>query len=125
MTEYYNINFGDFDLDVVISLDDIKTGTNKKKLIRDELRYSLKIYHYTISTNGYTPNDIKDIYGVDPINDSWDHVISTVWDCDKPKYTAKSIRKLPSCEGCRFDAPGQKDHMYVGGCLYDPEGPYF
>jgi hypothetical protein len=125
MTEQYIINFGDFDLNITISLTDVKSDTNRKKLVRDELRSCLKTYHYINSTKDFTPNDIKDIYGVDPNNDTWDHVISTVWDFDRPNYKARSIKKLPNCNGCILKSPEQKDHMYVGGCMHDPEGPYF
>ncbi len=36
----------------------------------------------------------------------------------EPNKTIKSIKKLPSCEGCRYEYLGQRDHMNIGGCLY-------
>lgn len=125
MTEYYRIDFGSFELDIVISLDEITSSVSKRDLIKDQLRYSLKTYHYSVATKEYNARDIYDIYGIDTKLDSWDHVISTVWDYDRPIYKARNITKLPTCEGCRINAPGQDDHMQVGGCLYDPENPYY
>jgi hypothetical protein len=29
-----------------------------------------------------------------------------------------SIKIEKKCLGCRYDRPGQRDHMEVGGCLY-------
>lgn len=120
MTEHYRIDFGDFNIDIAILTDDISPGITRKDLIRAELRSALKTHHYMSATSGYTIEDIHDIYGIDP-SDSWDNIVSTIWDFDQPKYKAKSIKKLPSCEGCRYNAPGQKDHMQIGGCLYDPD----
>ena len=125
MTEHYRINFGTFNIDIAILINEISPDITKKDLIRNELRTALKTYHYTDATKDYTSRDIQDIYGIDTSNDSWDHIISTVWDFDKPRYKAKSIKKLPACEGCRYNAPEQRDHMRVGGCLYDPENPYY
>lgn len=124
MTEYYRINFGTFDLDIAISINDLTKGVTKKDLIRTELRSALKTYHYINSTLEYTQQDIIDIYSVDPRIDSWDNVVSTIWDYDRPKYKAKNIKKLPNCEGCRYNASGLKDHMQIGGCSYDPDNPY-
>lgn len=121
MNEYYRINFGTFNIDICICLEELSDTITKKQLIKNELRYSIKTYHYTHATKDYNNEDIIDIYGIDPKNTSWDNLISTVWDYDKPSYKSVSIVKLPSCEGCRLNSLSQYDHMDIGGCLYDPE----
>lgn len=38
-------------------------------------------------------------------------------------YTIK-IESASSCEACRLNEPGQKAHMYEGGCMYNPESDW-
>ena len=124
MLEYYRIDFGNFNIDIVISLDNTNPARSKKNLIRDELRKGLKNYHTDYISVIHSDNEIEDIYGIDLDHDEWDDIINKVWSIDKPTYTARHIKKLPTCEGCRLNGSGQKDHMDEGGCLYDPENPY-
>ena len=46
-----------------------------------------------------------------------DHVSNEM----KKYHAAKilSVEKIVTCQGCLYDASGQKDHMDEGGCLYD------
>ena len=124
MLEYYRINFRNFNIDVVISLDDTNTARSKKDLIRNELRKGLKSHHTDIIRELHSEDDIEYIYGIDLKHDEWDYIINKMWSIDKPTYTARSIKKLPTCEGCRLNGSGQRDHMDEGGCLCDPENPY-
>lgn len=123
MLEYYCIDFLNFNIYVVISLDDINPARSKKDLIRNELRTCLKSHHTDIIRELHSDDEIEEIYNIDPDIDEWDDIINKVWSIDKPTYTARSIKKLPTCEGCRLNTLGQKDHMDEDGCLYDPENP--
>lgn len=124
MELYYRIDFGDFELDVSLFSDIELSGVERKKLFKEELSIRLKDHHYNITTETYKDSEIERIYGLDLENDEWDHITNTIWDHDQPTYVAYGVTKLPYCEGCRLDAPGQRDHMDVGGCLYDPENPW-
>jgi len=120
MSEYYSINFEGFNIDIGISLSDLGPDRSKKDLIKDEVRNDIKNYYFDIVRELHYEEAIEDMYGVDLENDEWDDIISKVWVKDKPIYTAVSIKKLPTCEGCRLETSRQRDHMSEGGCLYEP-----
>lgn len=44
---------------------------------------------------------------------------------DRDIYQVLSVKRISTCWGCRAECMGQRDHMDVGGCLYDPENPYY
>lgn len=56
-----------------------------------------------------------DIYnGYNIINE----VKTKIKSLETPPYDIKIINiYVISCQGCKFDAPGQLDHMGIGGCL--------
>ena len=48
---------------------------------------------------------------------------STETTSDEESDSYKKV-KMESCWGCQNDAPDQRSHMDMGGCLYDPNNPY-
>ena len=126
---YYRVTFEDFDLDISfdprsnhenITLDKDINLDNKD--ILNTILTELKQYHYYAIRNKYTDDEMEQVYNVDMGSDNmdWDDIVNIVWNHDNPTYTPLSIKKLSSCEGCRMEAPGQMDHMDIGGCMYDP-----
>jgi len=55
-------------------------------------------------------------------NDKYENVKSHTLEMIKAKYSLSLIEIAPACYGCRYDRPGQRDHMECStGCLHNPD----
>lgn len=133
--DYYRVIFPNFSIDIMIDTVVDNNPINDNLLndnnLMNEIETKIKEYHFR--TVCYEHDYISDIsqennllekYGIkneDLDNGDWKTMVNTVWLQDNPveKYKVISVKKLPSCEGCRYDAHAQKDHMEEGGCLYN------
>lgn len=105
--------------DIILPYNPNKESNDKYKII---LKYKIKEYlydHYAnIVINSFDSNiTLKDKYNIDDVF-NWEEVTKKIWEKDRPKYKAISVVEVPVCEGCRYNAQGQRDHMDINGCLY-------
>lgn len=112
---YYRATFDDFDFDFCISFKKGTSPNKKKRKICKAIKVRLKCVHYHRVRDRYGEDYMLNKYDLDP---NQPDSIDKVWTVDKPKYHLNDLVKLPECEGCRLEAPGQRDHMEPGGCLY-------
>jgi len=120
MTEYFQVDLGDLQIDISISSSDNNHGKiniNKEEIIKMKVKEQLKTSHYWLITSSLSNNDIIDIYGVDPLTDGFDKAIDMVWRKSNPKYKILNVTSIPVCEGCRYNEPNQLSHMGEHGCL--------
>ena len=119
MTLYYRVTFDDFELDINIQTHKTKTMA---ELIKRELNRAVTNYLYYEITKYYEEYEIEDMFDVDFDNQEFSYIMKQVVKKyrlnNNQKYKARNIKRLPACEGCRINAPGQNAHMDIGGCLY-------
>jgi hypothetical protein len=118
MYEFYRVKFEDFSLDIIIDLDKEMTST-KNKLIRLQIEKAVQEKYYYKVKRKYNSDEIKEIYGLELDYDNLDQIISYIWHQDHTSYPVPiDISEQSKCYGCRYNCPGQKDHMDIDGCLY-------
>ena len=88
--------------------------------MKKRIKEYLYDHHLNHVMNKMSNNEFQHIYGIDKntIHDDWEINGKEVWKKDNPNYKALSIKKVVTCEGCKYNYLGQRDHMDIGGCLY-------
>ena len=118
---YYRVEFKDFGFDVIVGFHQSMNREEKKTKIKRKIKERLKVSHFDKVRDRYGNDYVGNKYHVNLIQSDWSEPINTIWYSDRPRYKILSLTKLPKCEGCRLNCPGQDDHMDVDGCLYQSE----
>lgn len=121
MLRYFRVYFSNFHIDVTVEHNLYDDKEQKKANIKNAIQSEIKIHHANEMHDIHGASNFNYIYGIS-YNDRCEDI---VWEQDKrhymKRYKIKKVEKLSPCEGCRLNAPGQRDHMDIGGCLYQSD----
>ncbi len=115
---YYRVEFKEFSFDVCVGFYTFMGRKEKKVRITRKIKSRLRVSHFHQVRDNMGDDWLIDKYKTNLKQEDWTDPINAVWYSDRPRYKMISLTKLPKCEGCRLECPGQDDHMDIDGCLY-------